>query len=167
MKRLVLIAAVLVPPGLCEARAWKSVSPGNTPIAEVTRRFGEPTTRLKRGKQTVYAYEQDEAIQGTTQAQFIVGPEGNVEQIAVFPAAVVEKDTIEATYGPDCATKPTGGNCFVRKVSDESFKTYYWYASTGLVVFFAKDGQRVESFLYVKPERVQPSSPAPKRSAAP
>ena len=165
MKRVALALAVLCVPTLAQARAWKSVSPGNTPIAEVTKRFGEPTTKLKRGKQTVYAYEQDEAIAGTTQAQFIVGPQGTVEQIAVFPASVIDKAAIEATYGPDCALKP-GGNCFLRKVSDESFKTYYWYASTGLVVFFTKDGKAAESFLYVKPERQQASGQGQKSSDA-
>ena len=165
MRRLGLVMALVAIPALAQARAWKNVSPGNTPIAEVTRRFGEPTTQLKRGKQTVYAYEQDEAIAGTSQAQFIVGPSGTVEQIAVFPAAVIEKAAIEATYGPDCAQKP-GGNCFIRKVSDESFKTYYWYASAGLVVFFTKDGKSVESFLYVKPERQQASGQGQKSSDA-
>ena len=126
------------------------MKPGETPKAEVLPRFGNPTTELAQGKKSVLAYEGDEAIEGTKQAEFTIGPDGKVQQIAIFPSTVVEKTAVVDTYGPSCATKQVA-NCYVEKVSDDDFKTYYWYEQLGLVIFFDGAGKNVASLLYVKP----------------
>ena len=80
----------------------------------------------------------------------MLDPSGTVVQIAVFPAGPVDKATIEETYGPDCA-KEMRADCYVRKLSEDDYRTYYWFKQTGLVVFFNTDGLTVQSFLYVAP----------------
>jgi hypothetical protein len=156
--RVSLVIALVLVPLAAQAKSWRNVKPGETSKAEVLKRFGDPTTELAEGKKTVLAYEGDEAIEGTKQAQFIIGADGKVEQIAIFPATVVEKASVASTFGPSCAEKEQP-NCYVQKVSDDDFKTYFWYEQLGLVVFFDAAGKNVASFLYVKPG-------APKSSAA-
>src|SRR3954464_5263545 len=122
--RTVLAIAVLLAPLAAQAKSWRNVNPGVTPGADVVKRFGEPTTRLKQGKKQVYAYEGDEAIEGTKQAQFFVAEDGKVEQIAIFPENPIDRASVADTFGPSCATKP-GANCYVQKVSDDDFKPYF------------------------------------------
>jgi hypothetical protein len=161
-----MFAAVCLLPCAAQAKSWKNVVPGQTPGAQVLKRFGEPTTRLAEGQKQVLAYEGDEAIAGTKQAQFIVGPDGKVEQIAVFPATVIEKAAIADTFGPDCSQKQAP-NCYVQKVNDDDFKTYYWYENLGLVIFFDADGKTVGSLLYVKPGPAKSAASATKSAPAP
>ena len=157
-------AGAVAVPAVASAKSWKHVVPGATPEATVVKRFGEPTTRLKRGDQKVLAYEGDEVLEGTKQSQFIIGADGRVAQIAIFPAAVLDITAVTNTYGPSCGEKAVP-NCFVQKVSDD-FKTYDWYESLGLVVFLNPDGKTVQSFLYVKPGPARSTAPAGKPSTA-
>lgn len=150
MRKTLVALAVTLLPALAQAKAWRNVNPGATRAAEVVKRFGEPTKRLQRGGKQVLAYVDDEAIDGTKQAEFIVDEQGRVEQIAIFPASVVDKPAIADTYGPACSEKP-GPNCYVKKLSEDDLKPYFWYEQLGLVVFFNADGNTVQSFLYVKP----------------
>lgn len=161
--RLVAIVLVLLPvPAL--AKAWRNVNPGSTKGVEVVKRFGEPTKRLARGDKQVLAYYDDEAIEGSKQAEFMVGTDGKVEQIAVFPAAAVEKAAIADTFGPSCSDKQQP-NCFVQKVSEDDLKPYLWYENLGLVVFLNADGKTVQSFLYVKPGPPKQAKPASTQQA--
>ncbi|MBS2030518.1 MAG: hypothetical protein JST54_21630 [Deltaproteobacteria bacterium] len=161
MKRLVLLALLLAP-AAAQAKAWRNVTPGATPSTDVTKRFGEPTKRLKQGDKKIFAYEGDETIEGTTQAQFTIAADGKVEQIAIFPATVIERAALAETYGPDCKDKQVP-NCFVQKVSDDDFKTYFWYPKLGLVVFLSNDGKTVQSLLFVKPEKAEQKAASKER----
>jgi hypothetical protein len=147
--RLALVLVLLAPLS-AQAKSWRGVGPGTTLGAEVVKRFGEPTKRLRQGKKQVLAYEGDEAIEGAAQAQFFIGEDGKVEQIAIFPANRVERASLAETFGPDCAAKQVP-NCYVQKVSDDDFKTYFFYTNPGLVIFLTADGKAVQSLLYVKP----------------
>ena len=60
------------------------------------------------------------------------------------------KAAIESTYGPDCGSGGKGA-CHITKMNEDDYKTYFWYKSIGLVVFFKEDGNNVQSFLYVIP----------------
>ena len=156
IQNLLAAAAFLVPLS-AQAKSWKNVVPGKTPGSQVVKRFGEPTTRLSQGSAQVLAYENDEAIPGTKQAQFFIDASGRVEKIAIFPATVIEKAAVAQTFGPDC-TQKQAPNCFVQKINDDDFKTYYWYENLGLVIFFNADGKTVGSLLYVKPGPSKSSS---------
>jgi hypothetical protein len=48
----------------------------------------------------------------------------------------------------------------VRKLSEDDYKTYYWFKQLGLVVFFNADGTTVQSFMYVAPNTGGGSSSA-------
>ena len=90
-----------------------------------------------------------EAIKGTTEAQFKVDPKTKiVERIDVFPGPVIDKETIEGSYGPACPNGPPPATpCFVKKVTDD-FRTYYQYSKLGLAIFFKEDGKTVHSFIF-------------------
>ena len=102
------MAAVLLGPHPALARAWKGISPGASQQAEVVQRFGEPTTRTKRGTRTVLAYYGDQALEGTKQAQFHVDGSGTVQEITIFLVTPLDPETIEGTYG-----KPTQKTFFL------------------------------------------------------
>jgi hypothetical protein len=145
----VLLVALLLP-ALTYARAWNGVEPGVTSRDEVVKRFGPPTKTLSVDGHQVLAYTGASAIKGTAQAQFRVDPSsGLVERIDVFPGPVVDRETVESSYGPPCA--PSGaagaGNCFQKRLT-EDFRTYYFYPRLGLAVFFEEDGDKVQSFVF-------------------
>ncbi len=128
--RLAFLALVLLVPGLALARAWKGITPGQSTQAEVVERFGEPTTKTKRGARTVLAYYGDQALEGTKQAQFHVDAAGKVAEITVFLTAQLDAESIEGTYG-----KPPQ-KTFV----EDTFQKVWLYPQQGVTVYFGKDG---------------------------
>ncbi len=144
----VLLLALLVP-ALAQARSWNGIEPGVTSRDEVLKRFGAPTKMLTVDGHQVLAYTGTSAIKGTAQAQFRVDPQtGLVERIDVFPGPVVDKETVESSYGPPCpAGASAPGNCYQKKLTEE-FRTYYFYPHLGLAVFFEEDGDHVQSFVF-------------------
>ena len=96
----------------------------------------------------------EQAIKGTTQAQFQVLADGKLEQITVFPSAALEVGEIEDSYGKSCsAVEKTGvntPNCYHKQLTDD-FRTYYWYKRLGVVVFFGDDKKSVFSITYLAP----------------
>jgi hypothetical protein len=157
LARLPLLLPLLLA-GPVLARAWNGIEPGVTPREEVVKRFGPPTKTLVVDGRQVLAYTGSAAIKGTAQAQFRVDPTtGVVERIDVFPGPVVDRETVESTYGPPCpaaGAPPASGACFQKKLTDD-FRTYYVYPRLGLAVFFDEDGDKVQSFVFqpVKPPR--------------
>src|SRR5208283_4699008 len=144
-----VLLALLVP-ALAEARAWNGVEPGVTSKDEVVKRFGPPSKTLNVDGHQVLAYNGTSAIKGTAQAQFRVDPAtGLVERIDVFPGPVVDRETVESSYGPPCPAAGTPGlaNCFQKKLT-EDFRTYYFYPRLGLAVFFEEEGDKVKSFVF-------------------
>jgi hypothetical protein len=128
--RLTLLALLIVGPTLASARAWKGMNPGATNQAEVVQRFGEPTTRTKRGARTILAYYGDQALDGTKQTQFHVDAAGTVQEITVFLTAQLDAETIEGTYG-----KPPQ-KTFV----EDTFQKVWLYPQQGVTVYFGKEG---------------------------
>lgn len=153
MKHLAFLL-LLVAPALASARPWNDIHPGQSARTEVVRKFGEPTRKVKQGDKEILAYLGDQAIKGTTQAQFTVGADGKVEQIVVFPAVTIDVSEIEDMYGPSCAGAEKAGkrvaHCHVKQLTDD-FRTYYWYKRMGLVVFFGDDKKTVYSFQFMPP----------------
>ena len=153
-----LLALLLLVPAAAGARPWNGIEPGVTPRDEVVKRFGPPSKTLTVEGRQVLAYTGSAAIKGTAQAQFRVDlATGVVERIDVFPGPVVDRETVESTYGPPCpaaGAAPPGGICFQKKLTDD-FRTYYVYPRLGLAVFFDEDGDKVQSFVFqpVKPAR--------------
>ena len=92
-------------------------------------RFGEPSTRGKLEGRTALVYKAEQAIAGTRQAQFLVGEDGRVAEINVFPGAQLEKDAVLGTFGRD-----------PQKTFTDDFRTVWLYKAIGVVVFFGKDG---------------------------
>lgn len=145
---LVLLALLL--PALAQARAWNGVEPGVSSKDDVVKRFGPPSKTLTVDGHQVLAYTGPSAIKGTAEAQFRVDPTtGLVERIDVFPGPVVDRETVESSYGPPCPASgpPASGNCFQKKLT-EDFRTYYFYARQGLAVFFDEEGDKVKSFVF-------------------
>ncbi len=125
----VAVALLLSLPGTALARSWQGITPGQSTQADVVARFGEPSTRGKLEGRTALVYKADQAIAGTRQAQFLVGEDGRVSEINVFPASPVEKDAVLGTYGKD-----------PQKTFTDDFRTVWLYRPIGVVVFFGKDG---------------------------
>jgi hypothetical protein len=145
----VLLVALLLP-ALTHARSWNGVEPGVTSREEVVKRFGPPTKTLNVDGHQVLAYTGASAIKGTAQAQFRLDPTtGVVERIDVFPGPVVDRETVESSYGPPCPVSGAAGpgNCFQKRLTEE-FRTYYFYPRLGLAVFFDEDGEKVQSFVF-------------------
>jgi len=145
-----LFLLVLLLPPLAHARAWNGVEPGVTGKDEVLKRFGPPTKTLSLEGHQVLAYNGASAIKGTAEAQFRIDPaSGLVERIDVFPGPVVDRETVESSYGPSCpaAGPPATGNCFQKKLT-EDFRTYYLYPRLGMAVFFDEEGDKVKSFVF-------------------
>src|SRR6266511_4383172 len=86
--RLALLLALALAPALAAARSWKGITPGATTQAEVTEKFGEPTTKTKRTGRTVLAYYGEQALDGTRQAQFHVDAQGVVVEKLRLPRPV-------------------------------------------------------------------------------
>ncbi|NTX03611.1 MULTISPECIES: hypothetical protein [Myxococcus] len=148
MRTLIALAVIAVAfPAV--AKPWQGVEPGVTKKDEVVKKFGEPSRTVSQdGKETI-AYLGKEAIKGTSQAQFKVDPgTGLIERIDVFPGPVIDKETIETSYGPACPSGPVpSAPCYQRKLTDD-FRTYFLYPKLGLAIFFNEDGKTVQSFTF-------------------
>jgi hypothetical protein len=164
-----LLVTLLLVAGVVRAKAWNGIEPGVTRRDEVVKRFGPPSKTVTVSGKEVLAYTDSAAMKGTSQAQFRVDPaNGVVERIDVFPATAVDRETVEATFGPICPKSgaPQPSACFQKKLTDD-FRTYYVYPRLGLAVFFEESEDRVQSFVYTAPRPTQAPVPAPAPSAAP
>jgi len=138
--------------GAALAKPWQGIEPGTSKKADVIDKFGPATKTVKSEGGEILAYLGEQAIKGAKQAQFrIATATGLVERIDVFPGPVIDKDAIEATYGPMCASAKAEGACYVKKLTDD-FRTYFQYLSMGLTVFFKEDGKTVHSFVFQPPK---------------
>jgi hypothetical protein len=148
---LALLLLLAAAPAL--AKPWQGIEPGVTRREEVLKRFGPPTRTLKpeAGKPgpEVLGYLSKQAIRGTTQVQFkLDAASGVVQRIDVFPAPVIDRETIENTYGAACPAGPLPeAPCFLKKITDD-FRSYYFYPRLGLAIFFNEDGKTVNSFIF-------------------
>jgi hypothetical protein len=149
---IVLLAALA--PASALARSWQGITPGQSGQAEVTSRFGEPSTKGRLEGRTAMVYKGDQAIGGTRQAQFLVGDDGVVSEINVFPATQLDKDSVEGTYGKG-----------PHKTFTDDFRPVWIYRSAGVMVFFGKEGY-VEAIRFKAPEGSGAGPPAA-RAAAP
>ncbi len=167
-RRLLLVTLLLVAV-VARAKAWNGIEPGVTRRDEVVKRFGAPSKTVTVSGKEVLAYTDSAAMKGTSQAQFRVDPStGVVQRIDVFPATVIDHDTVEATFGPACpkASAPQPAACFQKKLTDD-FRTYYVYPRLGLAVFFDETDDRVQSFVYTSPRPAPAPAPAPAAAAPP
>ena len=158
-----LLVTLLLVAGAASAKAWNGIEPGVTRRDEVIKRFGPPSKTITVSGKEVLAYTDSAAMKGTSQAQFRVEPAtGVVERIDVFPATVVDHDTVEATFGPICPKPgaPQPAACFHKKLTDD-FRTYYVYSRLGLAVFFDETEDRVQSFVYTAPRPAPAPAPTP------
>jgi hypothetical protein len=147
---LALLALTL--PVAARAKAWQGISPGQSKETDVVTRFGEPSTRGRLEGRTAVVYKGDQAIAGTRQAQFLVGDNGTVAEINVFPATQIDKEAVEGTYGKGA-----------QKTFTDDFRPVWIYRPIGVMVFFGKDGL-VEAIRFKAPE---PPAGAPGRAATP
>jgi hypothetical protein len=127
--RIAALVVALVLPVVVPAKAWQGIEPGRSTSDEVTTRFNEPTSRVKRGARVVLAYKGEQALPGTREAQFHLRADGVVEEITVFLTAPLDGESIEGTYG-----KPTS------KTFTDSFQKVWQYPQKGVTVYFDKDG---------------------------
>src|SRR5512137_631316 len=148
------LALALALPGAALARSWQGITPGQSTQADVVARFGEPSTRGKLEGRTALVFKGDQAIAGTRQAQFLVGDDGRVAEINVFPGAPLEKEAVLGTFGKD-----------PQKTFTDDFRTVWRYRSIGVIVFFGKDGN-VEAIRFQAPERGAPPAEAAAAPAA-
>ena len=151
VRRPPLVAALLLLlalPGTALARSWQGITPGQSTQADVVARFGEPSTRGKLEGRTALVYKGEQAIVGTRQAQFLVGDDGRVSEINVFPASQLEKEAVLGTFGKD-----------PQKTFTDDFRTVWLYRGIGVVVFFAKDGS-VEAIRFQAADKSHRPAPA-------
>jgi len=138
LRQIAFVAAVLLGPCLAEARPWKGIAPGTSKQDDVVQRFGEPTSRTRRGARSVLAYFGDQALEGSKQAQFHVDGSGIVQEITIFLVNPLDPETIEGTYG-----KPTQ-KTFV----EDTFQKVWIYGGQGVTVYWAKDGSGAEALSF-------------------
>jgi hypothetical protein len=145
------LACALAAPRTAQARSWQGIVPGTSTQADVVARFGEPSTKGKLEGRTALVYKGDQAIAGTRQAQFLVGEDGTVAEVNVFPAAQLDKESVEGTYGKG-----------PQKTFTDDFRQVWIYRQVGIMVFFGKDGL-VEAIRFKAPD----GAPAPAAPTAP
>ena len=153
LARFLLAAAVLFAVSAL-AKPWNGIEPGVSHREEVVKRFGPPNKTLTVAGKEVLAYTDAAVIKGTSQAQFRIDPATSlVERIDVFPAATIDRDTVENTFGPSCPKTgpPPAATCYQKKLTDD-FRTYFIYVRLGLAVFFEESEDRVQSFVYTSPK---------------
>jgi hypothetical protein len=148
MKTLVCVAVLLAAAPVV-AKPWQGIEPGQSKRDSLIQKFGEPSRVVTAEGKELVAYFDQKAIKGTRQVQFTVdvGTQ-QVERISVFPGPVVDKESIESTYGPPCPpgkAPPTA--CYQKKLTDD-FRTYLFYARLGLAVFLNEDGKTVQSLTF-------------------
>ena len=99
--RLALFCSALlaIAPASALARPWNGITPGTSSQADVVKKFGEPSKKIKRGASTVLAYVDDEKLEGTKQAQFHLDAGGMVEEITIFLAEPLDSESVEGTFG--------------------------------------------------------------------
>lgn len=147
--RTLTILAVLAFAVPAAAKPWQGIEAGASKREDVVKKFGEPSRTVTQDGKEIIAYLGKEAIKGTTQVQFKVDPGSQlVERIDVFPGPVIDKETIEASYGPACPAGAAPANpCYLRKLTDD-FRTYFVYPKLGVAVFFNEDSKTVQSFTF-------------------
>jgi len=151
MRSLVATLALTCLPLTALAKPWQGMEPGVSTREDVVRRFGKASKTVTSEGRELFAYFGKEGIRGTTQAQFKFDALGKVERIDVFPAPVIDRRTIENSYGVACPAGPLPARpCYLRKITDD-FKTYYLYPKLGLAIFFKDDEQSVHSFIFTTP----------------
>ena len=152
MRRTLPLVLALALPSSAWAKPWQGIEPGVHTRQDVERKFGTPTKVIPKAEKELIAYMGKEVIKGTTQAQFTVDAKTKVvERIDVFPGPVIDKDTIEQSYGGACppgqSKDAVGGACYAKKVTDD-FRMYFLYSKLGLAIFFNQDGKTVHSFVF-------------------
>ena len=148
--RTIAIVAVLFAAAPAVAKPWQGVDPGQTKREQLIQKFGEPSRVVTAEGKEVIAYLGERAIKGTKQVQFKVDPGTQlVERIDVFPGPVIDKESVESTYGNACPSgkAAASGPCYQKKLTDD-FRTYMLYAKLGLAVFLNEDGKTVHSFIF-------------------
>lgn len=147
--RTLAVVALLLAALPAAAKPWQGIEPGVSKREDVIKKFGEPSRSMTQDGKEVIAYLGKEAIKGTAQAQFKVDPGTQmVERIDVFPGPVIDKETIENSYGAACPSGPMPATpCYLRKLTDD-FRTYFLYPKLGLAIFFNEDGKTVQSFIF-------------------
>lgn len=148
------LLAALLPAGSL-AKSWQGITPGRSTQADVLGRFGEPSTKGLLEGRTAVVYKGDQAIGGTRQAQFLVDEKGVVSEINVFPAAQLDKDSVEGTYGKN-----------PHKTFTDDFRPVWIYRPLGVMVFFARDGS-VEAIRFKSAEAGGPAAPPRPAAQAP
>jgi hypothetical protein len=152
MSRLLFLAVALSSMAV-PAKPWQNIQPGVSSAADVFGKFGEPTRKTEVNGQRVLIYSGLQAVPGTVQAQFKLAPGTQiVARIDVYPAPVIDKEAIEASYGPACdpkaKTPDANGPCyFVKELAGK--KPYFLFLKLGLAIFFKDDGKRVQSFAFL------------------
>jgi hypothetical protein len=147
--RTLTLVTLLIAALPAAAKPWQGIEPGVSKREEILKKFGKPSRTVTTAGKEIIAYFEEEAIKGTSQAQFRVDPTTKlVERIDVFPGPVIDKDTIEDTYGPACPSgKVSASPCYQKKLTEE-FRTYFLYSKLGLAIFFNEDGKTVNSFIF-------------------
>jgi hypothetical protein len=151
--RAIAVAAVLLAAASAGAKSWQGVEPGQTKKAELLEKFGEPSRVMTSEGKELIGYLDQKAIKGTKQVQFTVDPATqHVERIVVFPGPLIDKESVENTYGPLCPAGkvPSSLICYQKKITDD-FRTYFFYPRLGLAVFLNEDGKTVQSFIFTLP----------------
>lgn len=148
--KTIAIVAVLLAAAPAVAKPWQGIEPGQSKRDQVIQKFGEPSRVVTNEGKEIIAYLEQKAIKGTKQVQFKVDPGTQlVERIDVFPGPVIDKESVESTYGNACPAsgKQSAAPCYQKKITDD-FRTYLLYPKLGLAVFLNEDGKTVHSFIF-------------------
>ena len=148
--KTIAIVAVLLAAAPAVAKPWQGTEPGQSKREQLLQKFGEPSRVVPAEGKEILAYLDEKAIKGTKQVQFTVDPNSQVvERISVFPGPVIDKESVESTYGNACPSgkAAASGPCYQKKLTDD-FRTYMLYAKLGLAVFLNEDGKTVHSLIF-------------------
>jgi hypothetical protein len=113
-------------------KAWKGMEPGKTTKEQVVDKFGAPTKAFTQGGELSdgLSFQGDQAIAGTTEANFFFDKDEVLFRIDVYPEREVTPAQVQKIYGQDFERRrlPSGVLVLV-------------YPKAGLSVFFKADGK--------------------------
>jgi hypothetical protein len=150
------------------AATWRGLEPGVSKGEDVERLLGAPTRTLTRKTHVLLAYLGTQAPAETREVQLQVdSATGVVERIDVFPRPTPERASLEAEYGPACATTRQTTSCHTIR-GKSGGRAYLSYGAQGLAVFLEADQKKVRSITFLPtPASARPSPPAVSSSPAP
>ncbi|RME26177.1 MAG: hypothetical protein D6806_06670 [Deltaproteobacteria bacterium] len=141
MKKLIVVLVLVSLAGPTPAKSWKGAVPGKTTRDEVIEMFGPPYKEFSKGGKLSngLSYQADHAIEGALEANFYFDKHDVLFRIDVFPVKKITEQQVVRIFGTD----------YQERLTPKGYR-YFFYPAKGMAVFFEKEGNLVNSFIFTQ-----------------